>query len=161
MIIIDGYNLLFAQKGEIFDLETSRNGLITLLEKYNSKKGGTIKIVFDVKTDLPIYDKKIKAMKGKIEVIFSRKGISADDYIIELVKDTDNRKAIRVVSSDKKVIGTIKKLEAQSISSEDFFNEISEFIKADTSDDYYYEKEHGISKSEVDYWLKVFGLDKK
>ena len=160
MIIIDGYNLLFAQKGEIPDLESARAGLIELLQKYNSKKGNAVKIVFDVKANPFLYNSKTKTNKGKVEVIFSPSGTTADDYIIKLVGGFENKKTIRVVSSDKKVASAVKTLGAQAVSSVEFFKEITSLLKSGKNDDYYYEKEHGIPKAEVHHWMKVFGLDK-
>lgn len=161
MIIIDGYNLLFAQKDEVTNLESDRTTLLELIGKYNSKKGAAIKLVFDVKNNVFAFDSKTKTERGKIGVIFSPKGTSADDYIIELVRDSENKGGIIVVSSDRKIISAIKKMGAQTISSPEFLIQLRGLLKADPSDEYYFEKEHGISKSEVDYWLKVFGLDKK
>ncbi len=86
MLIIDGYNLLFAQEGPPSDtrkLEGMRAKLIERIRAYCQKKKCKAKIYFDAKTMIMIANQR-KATYGPVELIYTRE--SADPAIKESIK---------------------------------------------------------------------------
>lgn len=97
MWIIDGYNLLFKSPGR-GSLQQRRDGLLRRIEL--SKPSGSICVVFDGRVQHP--DIEI-SHRGALEVVYTNKGESADQWIIERISmhPRQKRGQIRVVTSDR------------------------------------------------------------
>lgn len=92
---IDGYNLLFRLSEETKTLEEARKKIIDYL--VDSKFSLTL--VFDGKrNDLPD-----RMHKGELEIVYTSKGQSADNYILEELSFVKNPKNYTIVTSDKKL----------------------------------------------------------
>lgn len=98
-IIIDGYNLIGAEKGLIGNLEGKRNQLLKQLQEYQERKGFPITVVFDGWRSGWI--REMEERFGEIRVIFSQQGEKADSVIQRLAREMGS--GCVVVTSDREV----------------------------------------------------------
>lgn len=117
--IVDGYNFFFRLKADIFPLEQARNSFIEELSSNLKKINTKASLVFDSGKET-ILDIASKTHLGEIEVVFTPRGMSADDYIIELVEIQKHPGTVTVVSSDKGVLARAVSLGAKTMSVEKF-----------------------------------------
>lgn len=95
-IIVDGYNFIGRDKGLRGDLEKKRRLLIEQLSSYRRIKGFPVTVVFDG-GDFGETREQI----GGIEVIFSGRGVTADEVICRMAEEL--REGCTVASSDREV----------------------------------------------------------
>jgi len=182
-LIIDGYNVIFAERNlpsSPHTLEYARNELIWLLSYYNLKKSYQIIVVFDGKTQpfnrignrqhcIP-HPTQINRDRpsARIEIRFSETDSSADDMIKDLVPDCPalNRRNtkrqtndMQVVTSDRQLARSINKSGVPIVSAKQFLNELRTTFQVDGDVDEP-SKPSGLSETDVNKWMKVFGLDK-
>jgi len=168
-LIIDGYNLIFAelhQAEDHRDLERTRQRLIALLTHYNARKRCHIMVVFDspYRTSNRVKGPQLPPVDPKIEVLFSAPGSDADTLIENIVARSSNPRSLRVVTSDQNLRRGLQKKGVQLIYSGSFFKEIKESlreIKKSLETQEPPEKFSGIPTHEVVGWMKLFGFDKK
>lgn len=102
LLIIDGYNLIFAlfKTGKLAgsQIEEIKSRLITDLAEYNSQKGYEIIAVFDAHRSRNM--ERSTHDFDDIRVIYSRRGETADSVIEELVSRWSSDRRIVVVTSD-------------------------------------------------------------
>jgi len=179
-LIIDGYNLIFADRRlpvSPRSLERARNELIWLLTQYNMKKSHQIVVVFDGddrfnwlcgRYCIPMPGGS-KRSAARIEIRYSTGDSSADDMIADLIggsnRSSSSKRArsreVNVVTSDRSLSRTVGKQGVGTINCRDFLEDLkgtfdeptSEFAEAE-------EKTRGLSPQQVDGWMKAFGLDK-
>lgn len=101
--LIDGYNLFFKLQEDILPLEEKREEFIFLLDKEAEDLQLQISIVFD-SHQKNAQDFGSKKLLKNLEVIFSPKNLSADEYLLEFLEW--NAKNITLVTSD---VGLTKK----------------------------------------------------
>jgi predicted RNA-binding protein with PIN domain len=167
MLIIDGYNLIFARESrpdkEPESLEQQRNKLINRLRDYNRPRNEYIIIAFDGESN-HLYPERRKEDKN-IEVIFSQAGQTADELILNIASTSDNPKNIEVITSDRELADGIKRLKAKICSSAEFLERLNKPAKEDakynqsSGGDEPIEKVIGLSPAEVEAWMKIFGND--
>lgn len=126
--IIDGYNII--NNWECLkdiskeDLEFARQRLLDLLMEYKVYKDGIIIVVFDAHQVRGNIGKKF--LINGIEVVFTKEGETADEYIEKLVynlKKTD--KKVFVITSDWLEQRTIMMLGAVRIPVSEFISDIN------------------------------------
>ncbi|RUA02939.1 MAG: hypothetical protein DSY89_01845 [Deltaproteobacteria bacterium] len=104
-IIIDGYNLI-RQSDTLAaldqqDIEFGRHALIDRLAAYKKLRGHKITVVFDGHGTPPVMGVRRERIKG-IEVVFSRRGETADAVIIRMAAKERERGV--VVTSDREIL---------------------------------------------------------
>lgn len=113
-LIVDGYNVLRSSgrtaplKGN--NLQAERERFIEGLGCYRGQRRDKITVVFDgfrAGMDSPTVKK-----RGGVEVIYSRRGQTADEIIKQMVEQTPNPRDIMVVSSDREISSFVKSLGA-------------------------------------------------
>jgi predicted RNA-binding protein with PIN domain len=163
MLVIDGYNLLFALFGEdIFKkVNFKRDELIELIESYSLHKRKKFVIYFDSRGKEALISLRSRLRKGQLlEIIFVANNTTADDEIIKLVRNTVDKTSIKIVSSDLRIIKEAQDAGVKYIWSKDFAKELKDYVsKIQTI--YEQKKQRGISNDEVDYWLKEFDIDEE
>lgn len=117
--ILDGYNIIYKVSSLwSSSIQKSREKLIRYIQ--NNRPQGSLKnkvtIVFDGTTDVPEYPQ----ATYPIEVIFTHK-ITADAYIIQLIKKAANPKIMVVVSDDRGIQEKARLSDAKIISVKTFF----------------------------------------
>ena len=121
-ILIDGYNLL--NICPFYDpkipFEKSRSQLITLLSQYKRSRGIPITIVFD--GHLTGQEKEQKFRESGIEILFSRKGETADSVLLRWARREGAQWLI--VTSDISLSMAVEAAGSSVVSSQSFFLKI-------------------------------------
>ena len=102
LIIVDGYNIIFKDPAykNIKDasLELARVKLIEDLANYQAYTGNDVKVVFDAAAQDSPGERKANVLG--VEVIFTKKGQSADSCIERLAFRADSDRTVIVATSD-------------------------------------------------------------
>jgi predicted RNA-binding protein with PIN domain len=168
-IIIDGYNVIFkiselGYSTEKCDIEVLRNRLLALLEQYKEKRKHKLIVVFDGQG----HGNSLETRAAGIDVVFSRHDLDADEEIKRMVSDSENPRHITVITSDRDIEQYVKKYGCKVVGPLAFYRDIKKkvaLIQAEGQEDSRFQKEEedepiskyiGPSKSEAQYWLKVF-----
>lgn len=163
LIIVDGYNVIFANKKlknlSNISLELARKELIDILVDYSIYAIKDIIIVFDAyKID---NTKNIVEKHGNIDVIYTSKGITADALIEKLVLSYGKLKKIEVVTNDNLQQKSILMSGATRLSVKDLFKEI--FVRKEEMNIDYKYKEYllDFADDELREELEKIRLNKK
>jgi predicted RNA-binding protein with PIN domain len=101
-LIIDGYNVIYAWD-DLFDikktsLESCRDKFLEIISNYQGFKNNHIIVVFDAYN---VKSQKIKVVKfDNVEVVYTKEGQKADNYIERLVFEEREKYVYKVVTSD-------------------------------------------------------------
>ena len=117
--IVDGYNFLFRLQTDVFPLEETRNSFIQHLTEVLSQIDMRATLVFDSGQET-ILDIASSTHIHNTTIVFTPRGVSADDYIVELVEIEKHPATRTVISSDKGVIIRVSSLGAKTMSIEHF-----------------------------------------
>ncbi|MCP5505478.1 MAG: NYN domain-containing protein [Chlamydiales bacterium] len=115
--LIDGYNLFFKLEEEILPLEEKREEFLTLFDQVVDQLKLNVLMVFDSHYENSGHFAS-KRKLSHLEVSFSPKNLSADDYILELLEW--NAKQITLVTSDRELSKRGSFLGAKTLSIESF-----------------------------------------
>lgn len=157
MLLVDGYNLLRAVQN--LSEETagvSDTQICLIISRYLAITKNTGAIIFD---GIGPRDKSGFNNAANLEVVFSGRNKEADDVIEKLILINSAPRSLKVVSSDRRIKAAAGKRKAAAINSIDFWLDMLKTIdkkakkKAEPPAKYL-----GISESETEYWLKLFGL---
>ncbi len=168
-IIIDGYNVIFkiselGYSTEKCDIEVLRNRLLTLLEQYKETRKHKLIVVFDGQS----HGNSLETRAAGIDVVFSRHDLDADEEIKRMVSDSENPRHITVITSDRDIEQYVKRYGCKVVEPLSFYrdikNKVAHIQAAEQEgsrlkmqgDDEPISKYLGPSKSEAQYWLKVF-----
>lgn len=127
-IIIDGYNLLFSsglveQPG---GLEELREELLGLLKRYQAARPHRMTVVFDGTRGAR--DSSERRHGGRLRVVFSRRGETADDVIVKRVARLGPETV--VVSSDRAVRDAAEARGCVAVASEEFALRVLEALSS-------------------------------
>ena len=119
-ILIDGYNLIRQsidlRRYERQNLESGRRALIDWLADYRRRKGHPITVVFDGwESGSPLEE---SDYSSGIHIIYSGRGVKADDVIKRITASTDEE--ILIVSSDREIISFANRRGKATLSSPEF-----------------------------------------
>lgn len=114
---IDGYNLMFRMRQKADSLEEQREKTLEELEKKIQKINLDATIVFDAQYQL---DLSSRTHKGALEICFTDRGETADDYIISELKACENPRNETVITSDNRLAWRARQKNAKTESVEDF-----------------------------------------
>ncbi|MFQ5444883.1 MAG: NYN domain-containing protein, partial [Nitrospinales bacterium] len=98
--LVDGYNLMFRVLHAGDDLQAQREEIILDLNEKIQVLHLDVLIVFDAQYQ---YGRGSRSHLNYLEICFTDKGETADDFIIHKLKSTENPKQITVVTSDNKL----------------------------------------------------------
>ncbi len=118
--LVDAYNLLFRAVKKRGSLQNTRQLIIEELNESVSHLNMAIVLVFDG-ADENLSDFS-RGHFGAIELIYTSKGKSADEYIIEEVALAKSPEKITVVTSDRELANHCKNLGAQKMSIHEFIS---------------------------------------
>ena len=156
---IDGYNLLFKLNSYTKSLEQSREGLINELKLHLIKSNLRAKIIFDSNEENSSDFPSVKS-KTPLEILFSPKGMSADDYIIEMLHATKSAKNTTVVTNDTHLAFSCKNTQAWTMSIDDFFKFVFKEERERNMSNYEFLKESGEemveSEENIQMFIKIF-----
>ena len=125
-VFVDGYNVINSwpslKKVKEYSYHSARKELIDALENYAAYSLCNIIIVFDAHKVSGNIEK--KDTNGRVTVVFTKDGETADTYIERCVNDGGRRFEIVVVTSDCLEQQTIFQRGAVRMSSLEFYNEV-------------------------------------
>ncbi len=124
--IVDGYNLLFRILTSSVDLATRRQQIVENLNKKVKLLGIHVTIVFDSHYRL---EESTKSHFEALEIQFTSRGITADEWIIEKVQKISNSETIIVVTSDKKLALMVRGSSVKTESIEEFVTTLNKRVK--------------------------------
>ncbi len=159
MIIVDGYNLLFAiaelpERVSEEALERARGRLLARLANLGQHRGEKVVVVFDCRRPGP---RRVEAVGG-VEVVFAGPRRSADDEIRAMVANSTAPRHILVVTSDRELAEACRKLGARVTGVRGFYSRLvrlSDTLEAEAEE--WRQKTRAPSAAEIAKWLRVFG----
>ena len=153
-IIVDGYNVIHAD-AELKQLlgagiDRARGELVDWLSDYVGMRDVRVTVVFDGRGGLMDSE---AVVGGRLQLVYSARGQSADDVIVEMIESHPNPREFIVVTSDMADIGRkTRALGATLMSSRDFLARIDQPPAARN-----HRAEQSQGEVDVDYWLDQFG----
>lgn len=148
MLLIDGYNVLFAA-GPFDDMRAAREELVRQIDGWCGRNRQKARIYFDSSAG------PLRGRLARVEVFYVAAGTTADDAIAHAIEGCGDRTRFTVVSSDRAVAGAAEKRRMRVIESKAFLETLRPTsIEGDPR-----EKTDGISEGEAKAWLKRFGMD--
>jgi predicted RNA-binding protein with PIN domain len=163
MLIIDGYNVLFQYfRGGYRKtrLEEQRDEFLQVLEDYCTSRRKNALVFFDAEKTGEERPVRCQIKRGTLSILFTAANVTADDAIIEYLETVENRRAAKVITSDRVILNAAKRAHVATQTSESFVDEMEHHLQSVTGA-FDKEKAEGISEGEVDAWMKFFGLDEK
>ena len=152
--LIDGHNLLWALQ-KISEENISDVKLCSALGRYLKLINEKGVLVFD---GIGPPDKTPFENIVCLEVLFSGTRKEADDIIEDKIKANTAPKRLVVVSSDRRVRKATNARKAISIKSEPFWENVEKELSRKKPIKEPHQKQHGLSESETDQWLKLFDV---
>jgi len=114
---IDGYNLLFRVSKAGGELQKQRQGIIKDLETKINFIGLDATLVFDAQH----YEgESIRKHLNHLEIVFTASGETADEYILDRLKESSNPSKETIATSDKKLAWLSRRRHAYTQSVEEF-----------------------------------------
>lgn len=153
-IIVDGYNLMHARPDlrprGAGGLEAARRHLVERLRAYVVRRAVRVTVVFDGAGHLADTE---RTVPGKLQVVYSAAGQSADDVIVEALRMSSNPREYIVVTSDMADIGrAAREMGARVVPSREFLERLERPAPPGPSEG----KTSGGEDADVDYWLERF-----
>jgi len=144
-LILDGYNLIGADRGLVGALEHKRNRLVQQLARYQKIKGFGLTVVFDGWRSGT--GNEVREKKDGVAVIYSRLGERADSVIVRIARE--NGSGCVIVTSDREIRSAVERFGAVAISAGDFNRILRSLEQGPAQDgfDEFDEAETGASKS--------------
>ncbi len=157
MIIIDGHNLLHStRKTEEDSQALSDVQLCCIVGRYLKLIGGTGEIIFD---GTGPRDKSGFDNINNLEVFFAGQGTDADTVIEDKIRASTAPKGLTIVSSDRRLRRAAQVRKATAIKSEDFWDNVQKRFRRKKAPKEPVEKRLGLTESETQQWLKIFGIE--
>jgi len=128
---IDGYNILFSLLKSQDNLQVSRNRLIQSLKIKIEKINLPATVVFDSQFQ---EGESERLFLGQLEVVFTDAGQTADDYILERIKEVARPQDYTVVTSDKKLSWLARRKLAKTESCKEFLSFLEKRYKNSLKD---------------------------
>lgn len=160
MLLIDGYNLLFAEgRVDRRKLPAARERLVARIARYCQVCGLRARVVFDYTKGPPAFAGEARARVGPVEVRYMPRGVTADDEILGTLAGTKDRTAYTVVTGDRAIADEAERRLIDVIDSGKFAAEIERILREDEGKTGEApEKSRGLKPGEADYWMREFGL---
>ncbi|UCC97210.1 MAG: NYN domain-containing protein [Phycisphaerales bacterium] len=156
MLIIDGHNLLHAiAKIEESPRALGELALCRILGTYLKLSGEKAEIIFDG-TGPP--DKSGFDATSNLEVLFAGLGTDADSVIEDKIKASTAPKGLTIVSSDRRLKQAARTRRATAVKSDVFWTQLQKQLSRKRKPQEPAAKRQGLSQSETEQWLDVFGL---
>ena len=119
--LIDGYNLFFRIATEIDPLEKNRTLIIAFINQHIAKTRLTVTVIFDSQTEHASLFPSRHSLSS-LEVVYSPKNQTADDYILEYLEARKHPQQFTVITSDKALANKARELHAKTLSIEKFIS---------------------------------------
>jgi len=150
-IIIDGHNLIPKIPGMKLSDSEDENALVEVINEYCRLSRTQAELFFDG-APAPGY---LPKKSGLVNVHFIRKELSADDAIINYIRQHHRPNyLLTVISSDHRIQNAVRSLGTEVLSSEAFYAEMQRVFSSPAAARE--KKERTLSESELQFWLDEF-----
>ena len=157
MFVIDGYNLLHAiLKTEEASEAISDLELCKVVNRYLKLIGRSGEMIFD---GAGPPDKSGFDNVSNLEVLFAGLGADADTVIEDKISASTSPKRLTIVSSDRRLRRAAHTRRCSSLKSEIFWDNARKQLNRKRPAREPAAKRHGLSESETNQWLDVFGFE--
>lgn len=125
--LIDGYNFLFSLFDSKRSLASQRQKTILFIKKQFSLLNLSGSLIFDGARRRE--EESGLSYPSPLEVVYTPKGQTADEYILEKIDTGKKKRQFTVVTNDRGLIGNCRPLGAKIISNMDFLKWLQEKAK--------------------------------
>lgn len=156
-MLIDGYNLLRAIQKISENPALTDAQMCRMVSNYLRYLGQQGEIIFD---GVGPRDKSV-FFNMPVEITFAGSGVEADDIIEKRIADYSAPKLLIVVSSDRRIRLAAQKRKSIAVKAQEFWLAMEKFTAHSSKRKKRAEprsKREGISESETELWLRIFGL---
>jgi predicted RNA-binding protein with PIN domain len=157
-LLIDGHNLIGQTPGLSLADPNDEQKLIVMLRRYAARKQARIVVVFDSGNP---GGKSKELSGGNVSAIFSGSHTIADRILMERIRELKKSGDWVVVSSDREVQQAAQQRKMTVWTSADFARKLGPAPQRDTLAAPPTAKDSGLTKAEVDEWLRVFKQERK
>ena len=157
-LLIDGHNLIGQTPGLSLADPNDEQKLIIMLRHYAARRNARIVVVFD--SGNPGGRSK-ELSGGNVTAIFAGSHTIADRIIMERIRELKKSGDWVVVSSDREVQQAAQQRKMTVWTSADFSRKLGAAPQRDESVAPPEPKDSGLTKSEVDEWLRLFKQERK
>ncbi len=154
-VIIDGHNLLWSVQAAEECPSLSDIGLCRILARYFALTGEKAEIIFDG-TGPP--NKTEFNHIRHVDVSFSGRDTDCDTLIEERILASTAPRRLTVVSTDRRLRDAASARRAEAVKAEDFWEGVKKRISRQKTSSEPPGKRTGLTESETELWLKIFGL---
>jgi predicted RNA-binding protein with PIN domain len=164
ILVVDGYNLYFTgmhPDAQEKHLHRIRTAVIDAVANYCAGRSIKAVVFFDGGPGGK-YMPRVQREKG-VEIRFSEPVGDADQDIMRAVSKSHNPSEVRVVTSDRKIRQFVEREGATVVSAQDFAAELCKIPEDEEAPppDEPRVKYSAPSRSEVEYWLRIFSQKKE
>lgn len=157
-ILVDGFNLIYKfpeleERMYARDLPGALSGMIRILAAFAKTAKKTVTVVFDGRKKEGS-DLDTETIAG-IRVHYSLDS-SADYVIMQAMKMDRQPRMTTVITSDKAIIGYLKKFGTPVITSEEFAEIHNRIMNPEIKDEEEKQPDVQLSPDEISYWEKLF-----
>jgi len=154
LYLIDGYNFLFKFFHSEKNIQTQRNLVIQILQEKASFLNLNFHLIFDAHHQEEIVAHKSNV--GRLKVIYTPKGQTADDYILEKIFLSKTPSQITIITSDNSLAFQAKSMHAQTKSIDDFIDFLQEKESQSAREEEKNKEEFIDTKHNIQRLLKIF-----
>jgi predicted RNA-binding protein with PIN domain len=155
-VIIDGHNLLWSVQNAEENASITDITMCRILDSYFGLAKENAEIIFDG-TGPP--DKTEFNNIKNLQVTFSGRSCDCDTVIEQRILASTAPKLLTIVSTDRRLRDAASTRKANSIKSEDFWDNVKKRLDRQKPVKEPPGKRHGLTESETELWLKTFGID--
>jgi uncharacterized protein len=155
-LLIDGHNLIGQTPGLSLADPNDEQKLVVMLRKYAARKNARLVVVFDSGNP---GGKSKELSGGNVTAIFAGSHTIADRILMERIRELKQPGDWVVVSSDREVQQAAQQRRMTVWSSTDFAKKMGPPPQREVEPPQ--PKDSGLTKSEVDEWLRLFKQERK
>jgi predicted RNA-binding protein with PIN domain len=156
ILLIDGHNLIGQTPGLSLADPNDEQKLVVMLRKYAARKNARIVVVFDSGNP---GGKSKELSGGNVTAIFAGSHTIADRILMERIRELKSSGDWIVVSSDREVQQAAQQRKMNVWNSAEFARRMGAAPQREIEPPE--PKDSGLTKSEVDEWLRLFKQDRK
>jgi len=157
--LVDGNNVMAQRAGWHKDKPAARRRLLKELAQLARASGLTIEVVFDGAPDDFFPDG--SRFMG-VGVFYAERGSNADERIKRLVEGAQERRTLKVVTSDRALADYVRRCGVEVVRSGEFRRRLDAEVAASKRQPASKESElagrAGVEESEMDEWMYYFGV---
>ncbi|NLE28839.1 MAG: hypothetical protein GX629_04115 [Phycisphaerae bacterium] len=160
-LLIDGYNLYhFARSVYVDDgVDLALSAFVSIVDEWTRRSRMKVTLIFD--GSIPPVLRRHSSQFGSVGIEFSGPGSDADTLIERHILSYSAPKLLTIVSSDRRILKSARRRHCKTLTSDAFWKKMAQKLTAKPPIPEPRQKKAGLFSHEVEYWLRIFGLDKE